>query len=720
VDVELRDDLLVLETCADSMQTLITLANALSPPTPPSKENKYRTNVVPVQDLLASISAEAFGRPEGEYDFDQDFAGAQEMAGSGSSTGFDDGSPLRVDSEYYDKQDDAEELFDATKSVSSYGTIMEDTNEGVLLTGFNPGSGSISQDSDDLVIHEDFYNQNSGMAGTAKFWNSTQGTYDAVPEKLVKRSPLCVSVRDVHVIWNLFDGYDWVHTRDKINNTVREIETRAYERQARLGAPQVYEEEIEDEDAVGDFLFNSIYISIPANRDPAELRRAINEGLNDNATETESVATTSLTATTGRTAHPYPRGKKLRLQRSRHHKITFELQGVNIDMVAFPPDSGETRSSIDVRVNALDIFDHVPTSTWKKFATYDQDAGERELGTSMVHLEILNVKPNPGLGAAEIVLRATLLPLRLHVDQDALDFITRFFDFKDDRVPVHASPSDIPFIQRAEINNVPVKLDFKPKRVDYSGLRSGRTTEFMNFIVLEESRMVLRHVILHGVSGFDRLGQTLNDIWMPDVKNNQLPGVIAGLAPVRSLVNIGSGFKDLIEIPVKEYQKDGRVIRSISKGAVAFARTTGTEVIKLGAKLAVGTQYALQGAEGMLTEQRQSEAGWEDDDLDEEEKKQISLYADQPTGVLQGIRGGYRSLARDVNMAKDAIVAIPGEVMESQSAHGAAKAILKRAPTIVFRPAVGVTKVIGQTLMGATNAMDPHNKRRIDQKYKKH
>jgi autophagy-related protein 2 len=171
---------------------------------------------------------------------------------------------------------------------------------------------------------------------------------------------------------------------------------------------------------------------------------------------------------------------------------------------------------------------------------------------------------------------------------------------------------------------------------------------------------------------------------------------------------------------VKEYQKDGRVIRSISKGAVAFARTTGTEVIKLGAKLAVGTQYALQGAEGMLTEQRQSEAGWEDDDLDEEEKKQISLYADQPTGVLQGIRGGYRSLARDVNMAKDAIVAIPGEVMESQSAHGAAKAILKRAPTIVFRPAVGVTKVIGQTLMGATNAMDPHNKRRIDQKYKKH
>jgi autophagy-related protein 2 len=237
----------------------------------------------------------------------------------------------------------------------------------------------------------------------------------------------------------------------------------------------------------------------------------------------------------------------------------------------------------------------------------------------------------------------------------------------------------------------------------------------MNFIVLEESRMVLRHVIIYGISGFDRLGKTLNDLWMPDVKNTQLPGVIAGLAPVRSLVNIGSGFKDLVEIPLREYQKDGRVFRSISKGAAAFARTTGTEIVKLGAKLAVGTQYALQGAEEMLTEPRQPDGAWEDDDLDAEEKKQISLYADQPPSVLQGVRGGYRSLLRDVNLARDAIIAVPGEVMQSQSAAGAAKAVWKRTPTIIFRPAVGVTKAIGQTLMGATNTIDPHNQRRINE-----
>lgn len=310
-----------------------------------------------------------------------------------------------------------------------------------------------------------------------------------------------------------------------------------------------------------------------------------------------------------------------------------------------------------------------------------------------------------------------MLPLRLHVDQDALDFMTRFFEFRDDSTTPPTSKSEAPFLQRVEVKSVPVKLSFKPKRVDYAGLRSGHTTEFMNFFILDDADMVLRHVIIYGVSGFDKLGKTLNDIWMPDVKRNQLSGVLAGLAPVRSLVNVGGGVKDLVVIPIREYRKDGRVVRSFQKGALAFAKTTTSELAKLGAKLAIGTQTVLQGAEGFLTPENQRpdvSAGWEDAELEDEEKKQISLYADQPVGVMQGLRGGYASLERDLLMAKDAIVAMPGEVMESGSASGAARAVLRSAPTVILRPAMGVSKAVGQTLMGATNSLDPENRRRAD------
>lgn len=311
--------------------------------------------------------------------------------------------------------------------------------------------------------------------------------------------------------------------------------------------------------------------------------------------------------------------------------------------------------------------------------------------------------------------KATILPLRLHVDQDALDFMTRFFEFKDDTVPVHTSSSDVPFIQRAEVNSVRLRLDFKPKRVDYAGLRSGHTTEFMNLFILDQADMVLRHVIIYGISGFDKLGKTLNDIWTPDVKQNQLPGVLAGLAPVRSLVNVGGGVRDLVVVPMREYRKDGRIVRSIQKGALAFAKTTTSELVKLGAKLAIGTQTVLQGAEDFLTQPGpQTDVGWEEAELDEDEKKQISLYADQPVGVMQGLRGAYASLERDLLTTRDAIIAMPGEVMDSGSAGGAAKAVLRSAPTIIFRPAIGASKAISQTLMGATNSLDPQNRRRVE------
>lgn len=722
VNVDLRDDLLVLETCADSFHTLTALAGALKPPTPPSKEVKYKTEVIPVQDLLASITADAFGKAEGDYDFDDDFAIAQGVgADSGSLDGeLVDPSPMETKSQFF-SDEVAESIFDATSS-----SIISDQTTTRDKRSLKPNATALSEEfgvHSEIEVHENFFAAEPSSDGAAHYWNSARNRYDESGATKIHRNPLNVRVRDVHVIWNLFDGYDWQHTRDAITKTVEEVESQAYERRTRSGRRSMDDPDLEDQDVIGDCLFNSIYVSIPANHDPRELVGGINHMLDD----TESLAATSVTTTTTRTGVGQfkSRARKLRLGRSRRHKITFELQGVSVDMVKFPPGSGETDASIDVRVHNLDIFDHVPTSTWKKFATYDQDAGERELGTSMVHLEVLMVKPVPELAAAEFVMKATVLPLRLHVDQDALDFITRFFQFKDESQSSAPSPSDEAFIQRAEINSIPVVLDFKPKRVDYAGLRGGRTSEFMNFMILESARMTLRHTIVYGTTGWERLGNTLNDIWTPDVKRTQLAGVLAGVAPVRHLVNVGSGFRDLIEIPVKEYRKDGRIVRSLGKGAAAFARTTGTEIVKLGAKMAVGTQYVLQGAEGILTKDAGEgssgagdvapiQSGWEEEDMEAEEKKQISLYADQPTGVIQGLRHAYSSLARDLNVTRDAIIAVPAEVMESQNAQGAARAVMRRAPTIIFRPAIGATRAVGQALMGATNALDPENLRRVE------
>jgi autophagy-related protein 2 len=717
LDIELRNNLLVLETCADSTQTLISTLSNLSPPSPPAKTSQYRTEtIVPIEDMLASFTGDAFVAEPGPQ------AGLRAGLGIGSDGEAANQQDLEYVSDFFPPDTDGiPEDLEESRIGSELAESTIFTAASIAPVTMHESTMAASQENalahSLLEFREDYFVPESDVGGTAHRWNSSQNTYGLPNDRNIRSSPLRVRVRDVHIIWNLFDGYDWQSTRDKISDAVSDIEARALARQprskSRLSGGADDEEE---ESVIGDFLFNSIYIGIPANKDPRELANAINHDIDELASETGSYATT--TTVTGSPARNQQgarvKRKKLRLSRSKTHKMTFELDGISADFLVFPPGTGEIESSLDVRVKNLTVFDHLPTSTWRKFATYMQDAGVRETDTNMVHLEILNVKPVAELAASEMIVKATVLPLRLHVDQDALDFMSRFFEFKDDSVPTSSTPSAPPFLQRVEVNPIKVRLDFKPKRVDYGGLRSGRTTEFMNFFVLDRADMVLRRVILYGVSGFDRLGIMLNNIWTPDVKRNQLPGILAGLAPIRPLVDVGSGVKDLVVIPMREYKKDGRIVRSIQKGALAFAKTTTKELVNLGAKLAIGTQTVLQDAEAMLGPSAGREQ-WEEEGMEEDTKKQISLYADQPMGIVQGLRGAYASLERDLLLARDAIIAVPGEVMASGSASGAARAVLRQTPTIILRPAIGATKAVGQTLLGAGNTLDRDNWRRVEE-----
>lgn len=713
LDIETKEGLMVMETCADSQKTMTDLLNALSPATPPAKGQKYQTEVAPLQDMMASFTGDAYAMRE-EQRVHADI--------EDSRVSFDDAQD--VDQLM---QEDLANDFDSLGGLPDFAG--QDIESQVLESSILPEASGILESQD--VPHEMIGSEPSSMKseiitgairpsamppkihGFAKKWDSRNNRYVHLTTTELRKCPVRVKVRDAHVIWNLHDGYDWEKTRDVISKAVYDVQSKAEERRSSRRAGL---DEEENQPVIEDFLFNSIYIGVDvANADPKDLRDQINRNVDEMMTETGSHTSTTVTARPSNVSRPLrPHGKKLKLNRSKRHKITFELKGIAADIFMFQP-GGETQSSVDVRVKDFEIFDHVPTSTWKKFATYMHDAGPREDKKPMLHLEICDVRPVPELTASELVLRVTVLPVRLHVDQDALDFLTRFFDFKDDESASSSSaPPDQPYLQRVEVRPVPVKLDFKPKRVDYAGLRSGRTSEFMNFFVLDGAAFTLKHVILYGCSGFLKLHHNLEDIWMPDVKQNQLPTVLSGLNGIRTIVNVGQGVRDLVLVPVQEYQKDGRIVRSIAKGVSAFGRSTGGEITRFGAKLAVGAQNYLQGAEEMLTRGSSSrDDGWQDASLDEEERA-VSHYADQPAGILQGLKGAAKSLERDLLVAKDVIIAISGEVSQAESAEGAARAVVRNAPILILRPMIGASKAIGQTLMGATNTVDPENRRRVE------
>ncbi|ORY16593.1 hypothetical protein BCR34DRAFT_506945 [Clohesyomyces aquaticus] len=725
VNVEFRNELFVLESCADSTQTLIAILSGLQPPIPPSTAQQYRT-VVPLQEMMESFTGNAVTSLE-SVEEGENFMDNADLVTDEVPTN------LEFVGSFYNQESlpNEEDMGDSMLGEDDLGSLVappvtRKTGERGLLESFQEQyevtEGEQHFDFDDNY----FKDSDSEHKGRARKWDSTQNQYHLTNEFKIPNAPLKVCVRDVNIIWNLFDGYDWPRTRGIISQAVDDVEARAEERRKRI------KDEEEDEDFIEeDFLFNSVWIGVDAKEERGALAKKINHDIDDLASETGSYATSTATRSTGATARPRsattPRRRRLKLERSKHKKIAFELSGVALDLIVFPPNSGETQNSINVRIRDFEIYDHVPSSTWRKFATSLIQPSEREMDKPMINLELLTVRPVSDLAASELVIKVTVLPLRLHVDQDALDFITRFFEFKDDSAPSSSPPSEQPFIQRLEVLSVTLKLDYKPKRVDYGGIRSGHTTEFMNFLILDGADIILRHAIVYGITSFDKLHKTLNDVWMPDVKRNQLPGVLSGLAAVRPIVNVGSGVRDLVVVPMREYRKDGRIVRSLQKGVYAFAKNTTSEAARLGAKLAIGTQNILEGAENFLNPQSSSPRlpavihDWDDLDAADEsdnEPRAVSNYANQPIGVRAGLRNAARYLERDLLTARDAIIAIPAEVMEEGTGIGMAKAIARRAPTVILRPALGATKAVSNALLGVGNALDKDSKRKIEDKYK--
>lgn len=140
---------------------------------------------------------------------------------------------------------------------------------------------------------------------------------------------------------------------------------------------------------------------------------------------------------------------------SKNYKARVDLSCVRAIVTRFADtksgqndsDNSEVLNEINVSVQDVEVIDNIPSSTWNKLLTYLKEE-PRARGSHMLSLNIKLVKPIRYLEATECILHVQLLPLRLHIDQDTLEFLTRFFEFKDSRFDLIDEFPDIVYIQK--------------------------------------------------------------------------------------------------------------------------------------------------------------------------------------------------------------------------------------------------------------------------------
>ncbi|CBQ70573.1 related to APG2-required for sporulation [Sporisorium reilianum SRZ2] len=555
-------------------------------------------------------------------------------------------------------------------------------------------------------------------------------------------SSVRVRVSNFDLSLRLHAGYDWPSTRKAVQREAKLVRKRLQKIKQLLAEGQVPDDSVE---AATSSLLDSIHISlpnVPAEMGPDEMMRAVEDELGDHsdaASTADSDGTASWQtlptvrrdrrgsrgeASAASTATDAPHSK---LQRSPRSLIDFNFRGLEVEFdKADPSQAGHVVSRIAVNARRFEIIDNIETSTWRTFLTEMQDrnaALRHDAESKMVKVEIVHVRPAP-VGESEVRMRAKIAPLRLHVDQDALDFLKKFFTFKapgfkEAVAAVQPVGAPLPFVQFAEVLPIRIKLDYKPKRVDYNLLRQGKTIELMNFFHFEGSEMVLRHITLRGINGWARLFDTLNDIWTPDVKANQLADFLSGLGPIRSLVNVGAGLADLVLLPIEQYHRDGRVLRGVQRGAASFARSTALEAVRLGARLATGTQVILEQAEHVLGGEMRAaltaravgpeSSGESYESLGESVMVEsgetlVSRYAAQPEDMRDALTQAYEGLTDGLTGAAQTILAIPMEVYEPEGAAAGPAArgrpVVKAVPIAILKGARGATQAIAKTMQG--------------------
>jgi autophagy-related protein 2 len=182
------------------------------------------------------------------------------------------------------------------------------------------------------------------------------------------------------------------------------------------------------------------------------------------------------------------------------------------------------------------------------------------------------------------------------------------------------------------------------------------------------------------------------------------------------VVNVGSGVADLILLPIEQYRKDGRIARGVQRGTNSFVRSTAMEMMKLGARLATGTQVVLERAEGVLDPRMGDSVIVAEEESDEE--GQHSRYRNQPSSVQEGVRAAYTSLSTNINSAAQTILAVPMEVYENAGDDGPLRTVVRAVPIAVLKPMIGASEAVSKTLWGLRNSLDPEGRREQGDKYK--
>uniref|UniRef100_A0A8D1LYQ1 Autophagy related 2B n=1 Tax=Sus scrofa TaxID=9823 RepID=A0A8D1LYQ1_PIG len=423
--------------------------------------------------------------------------------------------------------------------------------------------------------------------------------------------------------------------------------------------------------------------------------------------------------------------------KGRNHDFLMEIQfsKVKFQHEVYPPCKPECDSSLLEHpvsrqvfiVQDLEIRDRLATSQMNKFLyLYCSKEMPRKAHSNMLTVKALHVRPESGRSPQECCLRVSLMPLRLNIDQDALFFLKDFFTSLSTEVEILMAPD--PEVKKSPGADVTCSLprhlstSKEPNLViSFPGPKQPPQNDSATSVQVvngEEETFSAEEAsfsdqpVFFSLLGVDKLFAYAITEWLTDIKKNQLPGILGGVGPMHSLVQLVQGLKDLVWLPIEQYRKDGRIVRGFQRGAASFGTSTAMAALELTNRMVQTIQAAAETAYDMVSPGTLAI-----------EPKKIRRFphhrlAHQPVDLREGVAKAYSVVKEGLTDTAQTIYETAAREHESRGVTGAVGEVLRQIPPAVVKPLIVATEATSNVLGGMRNQMRPDVRQDESQKWR--
>uniref|UniRef100_A0AAR2LYP3 Autophagy related 2A n=1 Tax=Pygocentrus nattereri TaxID=42514 RepID=A0AAR2LYP3_PYGNA len=378
-------------------------------------------------------------------------------------------------------------------------------------------------------------------------------------------------------------------------------------------------------------------------------------------------------------------------------------------------------------VQELEVRDRLASSQINKFLyLYTSESMPRRAHSNMLTVKALQVLPEAGLGGPECCLRVSLLPLRLNIDQDALFFLKDFFSnlaagvnpylpvdpATEGKQTLHKSMSRALLLSTRLFffcvsrefrftSEVPIWLDYHGKHVaieqgTFAGILIGLAQ--LNCSELKLKRLCCRH----GLLGVDKVIQYAVNEWLTDIRKNQLPGILGGVGPMHSVVQLFHGVRDLFWMPIEQYRRDGRIIRGLQRGAASFGTSTASAALELSNRLVQAIQATAETVYDILSPTPPLTRY-----ITEGRPTSRPRRTPQPADLREGVAKAYDTVREGVIDTAQTLCDVASRGHEQKGLPGAVGGVLRQIPPTVVRPLIVASEATSNLLGGMRNQIKP-------------